>query len=398
MTPWGREADHASVMVVGGGVAGAAACIALARAGLRAHWLVREASRTHARHDTDERRDDPVGESLSPAAMPVLEALGLGAIPDAPRHRSSNATFSAWGSDALMERNAFVHLEGPGRVIDRRFFEEQLRGAADAVATRVAGGLADMRPREEGGGWALTLDSGEGFIADFLIDATGRAAAIGRRLSAFKRIDQLVAATAFLQQRDHNVEPTRATLIEAVAQGWWYATLLPDERLALAFFSDPDLLPQNLSRDLATWRGLLADSHYVGRWVDDAGFALETPPRLVSAGTARLERPCSGHDDGAGWAAIGDAAAAFDPLSSHGLTTALWTGSRAGAAAAAWLSGDRAPLAAYGRAVDAGFAGFLRQREAIYARERRFADQPFWQRRNIPVPEPPVGNPFALGR
>jgi len=374
MTSSGREADHAGVMIVGGGAAGAAACIALARAGLRALWLVREGP------VSDEGDDDPVGESLSPAAMPLLEALELGAIPDAPRHRSSNATFSAWGSDALMERNAFVHLEGPGRVIDRRFFEQQLREAADEVATRVVGGLAHMHPRE-GGGWALTLDSGDLVNADFLIDATGRAAAIGRRLSAFERIDRLVAATSFLAQRDRDVEPTRAPLIEAVAKGWWYATLLPDERLALAFFSDPDLLPTHLSRDLPTWRDLLADSLYVGRWVDDAGFALETPPRLVSAGTARLATPCVGSEGGAGWAAIGDAAAAFDPLSSHGLTTALWTASRAGAAAAAWLSGDRAPLAAYGRAVDAGFTGFLRQREAIYARERRFADQPFWQRR-----------------
>lgn len=375
MTSSEHKAEHARVIVVGGGVAGAAACVALARAGLRALWLVREEP------DSQGRPAEPVGESLSPAAMPILDALGLGAIPDAPRHRVSNATFSSWGSDALMERNAFVHLEGPGRVIDRRFFEEQLREAADAVAMRVAGGLAHMHPRE-GGGWAVTLDSGEHFTADFLIDATGRAAVIGRRLSAFERIDQLVAATAFLPQRDHDVEPTRATLIEAVAQGWWYATLLPDGRLALAFFSDPDLLPQNLSRDLGTWRDLIADSTYVGRWVVDAGFALEAPPRLVSAGTARVAMPCIGSDDGAGWAAIGDAAAAFDPLSSHGLTTALWTASRAGAATAAWLAGDRASLAAYGRAVDAGFTGYLRQRAVIYARERRFADEPFWRRRN----------------
>ena len=125
-------------------------------------------------------------------------------------------------------------------------------------------------------------------------------------------------------------------LIEAVAKGWWYATLLPDERLALAFFSDPDLLPTHLSRDLPTWRDLLADSLYVGRWVDDAGFALETPPRLVSAGNGA-----------AGNARVSAAKAgpagrlsAMPPrpstrLSSHGLTTALWTASRAGAAAAA---------------------------------------------------------------
>ncbi|MCC5979001.1 MAG: glycine oxidase maturase GoxB [Salinarimonas sp.] len=369
-----RAVAHARVIVVGDGVAGAAACVALAQAGLEPLWLVREGP------DSRGANADPVGESLSPAAIPVLEEMGLGAILDSPRHRASQVTFSAWGSDALMERNAFLHLEGPGRVIDRRFFEAQLHEAADAVATRLIGEIDQMRPRDDGG-WSLMLAGGDAVTADFLIDATGRAADLGRRLGVFERVDQLVAATAFLVQRDLDVEPTRATLIEAVAQGWWYATLLPDGRLALAFFSDPDLLPKNLSRDPDAWRDLLRRSIYVGRWVDDAGFAVETPPRLVSAGTARLQVPCIATSSGSGWAAIGDAAVAFDPLSSHGLTTALWTASRAGAAAAKWLAGDHEHLAAYARSVDAGFAGFLRQRDAIYGRERRFRDHPFWRRR-----------------
>ena len=381
---------HARVLVVGDGVAGAASCVALARAGVRALWLVRTAS--GARN----AGPDSVGESLSPSSKPLLEELGLGDILASPRHRSANVTFSAWGSDILLERSAVAHPLGGGWVIDRRHFETQMCDAASARATRLAGQVAQIAARP-GGGFGLVLGCGAQITADFLIDATGRAAAIGRRLSRLERIDRLVAATAFLQQRDTEVEPTRATLIEASAQGWWYATLLHDGRLALACFSDPDLLPRAISRDPGIWRDLLAQSLHVGRWVADAGFALDAPPRLVSAGTARLASPCTAGTDRGGWAAVGDAAVAFDPLSSHGLATALWTGARAGAAAAEWLAGSRQPLAEYGRAVRLGFDAFLQQRGAIYRHEQRFANQPFWRRRQLqapgsgmPTPSPPA--------
>lgn len=360
----------APIAVIGGGVAGATACVALNRAGQRPLWLAPPPDLAH----------DPVGESLSPAAGPILDSLGLAGLLAAPRHRPSNATFSAWGSPLLAERSAAVHLEGPGRVLDRRAFEADLVAAAEPGADRLPLALARAEP--DGAGWRLTLADGQVREAGFLIDATGRAAAIGRTLAAYRRIDRQVAATALLPHRDATVEPTPATLIEAVAEGWWYAALLPDGRLSLAYFSDPDLLPADLSRDLSAWRALIGRSQHVGRWVADAGFGVEAPPRLASAGTTRLDPPAGATEGGAGWAAIGDAAAAFDPLSSHGMTTALWTATRAAAVATAWLSGDRAPLAAYGATVAKGFDGFLAQRTALYARERRFADAPYWQRRS----------------
>lgn len=366
-----RHADIAAtdIAVVGGGVAGAAACIALARVGHCPLWLAPEPGPTH----------DPVGESLSPAAGPILRDLGLEGVLTSPRHRASNTTFSAWGTGFLVERNAAVHLEGAGRVLDRRAFEADLISAALTGADRRS--IALDQATEDGDGWALTLTDNQTMRARFLIDATGRAARIGRKLAGYRRIDRQIAATALLPHRDFTVDPTRATLIEAVAEGWWYASLLPDGRLSLAYFSDPDLLPADLSRNADAWRRLIARTVFVSRWVDDAGFGVEVPPRLASAGTTRLSPPGGTLPGGAGWAAVGDAAAAFDPLSSHGLTTALWTGARAGAAASAWLANDPAPLADYRHAVEQGFASFLSQRDVLYARERRFADAPFWRRR-----------------
>lgn len=365
----GAATAEFEVAVVGGGVAGAAACIALHRAGLRTLWLAPE----------DGGDGDRVGESLAPAANPILAGLGLAALTGRGAHRAANASFSSWGTEGLVERNAIVHLEGPGTVLDRAAFENALRAEAEAVASARPTRLDETEAA--GGHWRLRTADGGVATSRFLIDASGHSAIVGRGLGRPARDDRLVAACAFLPHRDPEVEPTPATLIETVEDGWWYAALLPDRRLSLAFFSDPDLLPRGLSRDLGSWHALIARTRHVARWIEDAGFAVETPPRLHSAGTTWLD-PAAGAHDGVGWAAIGDAAAAFDPLSSHGITTALWAAARMGEVVPAWLRGDGASLDGYASAVAAGVQAFRSQRAEIYAREGRFPGAPFWQRRS----------------
>ncbi len=352
----------AEITVVGGGIAGTAACIALGRSGCTPFWIA-----------PPPPSGERVGESLSPAANPILETLGLERLVACDAHRRSNATYAAWGTDRLTERNAILHLEGPGLVLDRARFEEDLRAAAGGITAHPAG---LRQARRTNGGWRLELDDGAQVGARFVLDATGRAAVIAREQAIRRRADQLVAACAFLAHRDESVEPTPATVIETVADGWWYAALLPDRRLAVNLYTDPDLLPRALSRDIERWRALLAATVWIRRWIEDAGFAVETPPELASAGTTWLD-PVAGD----GWAAIGDAAAAFDPLSSHGINTALWSAAQASRAAIAWLAGDRMALDNYAQAVAIGIDRFLLQRAAIYGRERRFADRPFWRRR-----------------
>lgn len=360
-----------TVAVVGSGIAGPAAVVALARAGFEVRWIA-------PRPDPDH---DPVGETLAPAANPILDRLGLSGVAAGGPHRPSHTTLSSWGREQLIDRNAILHLEGPGMVLDRRRFEADLRKAAaeavDPHATRLAvAAVADGR-------WALTLETGETLHADAVVDASGRTAAIGRNLAEYRRADQLIAVHAFLNQIDETVEPTKAVLIEAVKTGWWYAALLPDGTLSVAYFTDPDLLGETPSRNVDAWSRLIDGTRYIGRWIGDAGFAVDVPPRLASAGTTWLSPP-AGRVEGAPWIAIGDAAAAFDPLSSHGMTTALWAGERAAGILPAALTGDGDALPSYTRAVLDGVRRFLDQRTQMYASERRFADAPFWRRRIAP--------------
>lgn len=357
-----------TVAVVGSGIAGPAAVLALARAGLSVQWIAPEPDPGVV----------PIGETLAPAANPILARLGLAGIAEAGAHRRSNTTLSSWGREQLVDRNAILHLEGPGLVLDRRQFEADLRKAAAAAATPCATRLAGAAPVD--GKWTLTLETGETLDAHAVIDASGRAAVIGRGHADRHRADQLVAAHAFLTQIDDTVEPTEAVLIEAVESGWWYAALLPDGTLSVAYFTDPDLLGESPSRDIDTWKRLIAGTRYIGRWIEDAGFAVEAPPRLSSAGTTWLTPP-AGRVESAPWMAIGDAAAAFDPLSSHGMTTALWAGERAASTLSAALSGDDDALPSYARAVLDGVRRFLDQRQGMYATERRFDASIFWRRR-----------------
>ncbi|MFC4351756.1 glycine oxidase maturase GoxB [Fodinicurvata halophila] len=361
------------IAVIGSGPAGAAACLTLAQLRRPVLWI-----------SPPDIPSERIGESLSPNARPLLKALGLETVIEGPEHRPSNALFSCWGSDHLSERSDALRLQGPGLVLDRPAFESQLRAAALATGLeRWETNLESLQTDK--GCWHLRLGNGREASADFVIDCSGRKAVAGRRLARQQQDDQLVAAYAFLDQQDPDIAPTAATMIEAVAEGWWYGSLLPQRdsqapRMVVARFSDPDLQPRGLTRDRAAWNRLIGETLYIQRWLESAGFAIGEPPNLASAATAWLER-ASGHTEEAGWAAAGDAAAAFDPLSSHGLTTALWSGQQAAIAADSALKGDRQPLAEYTRTIARGVERFRQERKQVYAGEIRFRDRPFWRRR-----------------
>jgi flavin-dependent dehydrogenase len=79
--------------------------------------------------------------------------------------------------------------------------------------------------------------------------------------------------------------------------------------------------------------------------------------------------------------ATGDAAIAFDPLSSHGITNAIYTANRAVKAIALHLSDpDEKQFREYAESLSAIFAAYLGTRYELYKRERRWPEAAFWSR------------------
>jgi flavin-dependent dehydrogenase len=330
------------VVVAGGGPAGAATALVLARAGRRV--LLADAGRGAAY---------AAGEALPGAAAQVLRDLGLWEAFRAEAHLTSYGARSAWGADEVTRRHAVFDPYGPGRLLDRTRFDAFLRDGAAAAGADVVTARVDGATD-----------------AQWVVDATGRSAAVARRRGA-RRVedDHLVAVVARWPAAS---DEDTTTLVEAAPGGWWYTARVPGGRRAVAFLTDADLLPPALRTDAGFAAAARATRHVaeVLRGVPDE-------PSVVSARGGRLDRAY-----GDGWLATGDAALSCDPLSSQGILTALVTGVAAGEALHAALDGDGAALDRYAARLAAVRAAYERNRVDYYGLERRWPEEPFWVRRH----------------
>jgi flavin-dependent dehydrogenase len=262
-----------------------------------------------------------------------------------------------------------------GWTLDRQRFERFLwRQCEPQEGARVMARVRGIHRR--GDRWEIELATGAAVEVRFILDCSGRAGVAGRTLARRRRHSRLVAAYDFLEQEERDIEPTAAVMVEARPEGWWYSSLTPSRRLVVAFFSDADLLPGDLTRDRARWCAQLASAPYTWRRIQSAGYVVRGLPAVTDAGTLHLECPA-----GDGWAAAGDAALALDPLASHGITIALWSGRKAALAATAALSGDAGPLRDYANTVVENIPIYESELAKMYAGERRFAEAAFWRRR-----------------
>jgi flavin-dependent dehydrogenase len=363
-------AERLSVAIAGGGPAGAAAAIALARAGVPA-VVFEAAAGPQAK----------IGESLPPGAGPLLRRLGLAERIEHGGHFRTYGNRSAWGQASVLERDFLMGAYGAGWRLDRYAFEESLARAAIENGVEWRYGSTVRQAEWRAGAWHLNVARGSAScdcLAQFLIDATGRRASLARQLGA-RRVNYggLVGIGAELDRSGDAAPRDTFTSVEAVPSGWWYSSLLPNGRLLAVFMTDHDLPEFRAAKDGRQWRRMLRRTEHISRHVRNYGFRLRRPLRSYPADTVRLTEIAGEH-----WLAAGDAAAAYDPLSSHGIVTALASGYYAGRAAADLLCGAPDARIAYVSLMEKAFGVYLSEWADCYRIERRWPKHPFWQRRH----------------
>jgi flavin-dependent dehydrogenase len=356
------------VLVAGAGPAGCATAIRTARAGLSTVLLDRASPARHW-----------AGESLPPGMTKLMRSVFGDEILSEDRHRTAFGTRSVWGSAALVETDFLLNPLGEGWLLDRTRFD------GDAKRAAAGAGVAILEVRHlgsltrEASAWHVGVDDGSFRSARFVVDATGRSAALLRRLG----VGRIVAdrQIAILATYPDDGDDYSGTTVEAVRDGWWYTSPLPGGRRVLAYLTDVGLW-RGGPRD---WCALLDETHHIRRIAGPSAMTAGT--RVYPAGTAQAARL-----SGEGWLAVGDAAASFDPLSSQGLATAVLMGSRAGDALAhpdreraieAWVEADAMLVAEHA------------DLRTHYARlETRWPESSFWRRRQDPdraLETPPRG-------
>lgn len=323
-------------LIAGGGPAGAAAAIALARAGAKPVLIERSPG----------PRDVVCGGFLGWDALAVLKRLGLD--PAALGARPISRLRLVAG-----ERVVETRLPKPAAGLARRVLDEALLAAAEAAGTRVERG----RAIRAGEGLGLRLDDGEEIEADALFLATGKHELRG-------------LARALDGRREEPAAGLRCTLPATSALEGLIELHLFDEGYAGLLLQEDG--SANLC--LSVSRGRLASAGSAEALLRE--IAVEAPRLAERIGDARPDSWDAVAGVPYGWRAekteagvfrIGDQAAVIASLAGDGIAIALTSGL---AAAEAWRRTGPSAALAYQR----DFASRARRPVAVAERLRAAAE------------------------
>jgi flavin-dependent dehydrogenase len=310
------------ILIAGAGPAGCAAALeALARG-----WSVTlcEAARTGAPLH--------LGETARPGEFKAGDAF-----------RTESESFVSWSGPGIG-----VAWSNPAAQIDKQTFVENLRQQAIRAGARYLPETRVLSLERTAGRWRIETTSGS-INSEWIADATGRVAAIARKLGARRvAFDRLTAATVTYPPTGR---PTQH-LVEAAENGWWYCANHPVLGTVGIYFTDNDL---RIDFGDALRQSRCAKEFLPARRVGC--------PSILAAGTTMLS-PVAGD----GWFAVGDAAWSCDPLSSSGISNAFRSSS--------WAFEGAAD---YTKRVTEEFAAYMRSYQSVYASAGRTGE--FWRRR-----------------
>lgn len=288
--------------------------------------------------DTSGNRTDRL-ELLAPRACTYAVKIGLGRLlDDAAMALECTGIRRTWGNARAVEENFMTEPGGRGVVVDRTLFDASLRLMAAQAGARLCR-LRLVGAASPSHSVTLKLSDRDGAIttieAGMVVDATGRAAVVSRRLGARRLLRERRVAMRLVSPEPAQAEPAEQ------GSDWLH-----------------------VNGDMGSWSYAILGAG--GR--RDCWRIMPSLPRGPSRAGAIRDATSSVLEDAAGhnWIAVGDAAATFDPITSQGLYNALSTATVAVGAILSAGGFDAAKAAAYSHAVRENFWATERGRLACY--------------------------------
>lgn len=347
------------IVVLGGGPAGAATAVGLARLGENV-LLVGEPRRFAAVEGASTRVVDAI-RGLGFAS--ALEAFA----PPSPRRATWNGVRTEANTESLVDRQRF----------DRALLDDVERQGVAVLRGRI------IDAAETPEGYEIRVDDGTAqrtLDADFLVEARGRPAPA----AGLTRVRG--AGTVSLLQYWQGAPGPARSAVESCEDGWVWMASLADGRRYLQLTLDVDAAALPPKKALAAYCASRFRAVEAG-----APFVQGAEP--VGEPHARASTPILNEIvGGPRWIRVGDAAMAVDPLSGNGIFQALSSALQAPAVVATLRHDpERSGLAIrfHQQRIEHLFYRFARIGRDFYAQETRWSEHPFWRaRRGWPDAEP----------
>lgn len=355
------------VAIIGGGPAGSACALALARKGITDILIVEAGDYTKFR----------IGESIQPEILPLFRALGIDQDFLQEGHAPCYGSVSYWGSDKRGYNDALMNPLGHGWHLDRLKFDRFLAMQAQARGVEL---LANVQLKSSAsaveGGFLLELasiveDKQSRIHADFVVDASGTASWFSRQRGSCKISTQplVCLAARFALKESEKEHHHGLTQLEAVEDGWWYGAHLPDNTLLLAFYSNGATIKSQQLQQATQWRALLSRAVNTAKLVQNAE-PLSNDISSFAAPSYCLDQLC-----GSNWLAIGDAASSYDPITSQGIVKAIANGLSAADVITGQIDSRQ-----FSQSIKTMYRHYLTMRCRYYDLEQRWLNSPFWKR------------------
>jgi len=374
-----NQETKTDVLIIGGGIAGCIAAIALVN---RYHVTLIDKLPTPV---------ERIGESLAPAAQRILTQLRLleNLSPEKEHQlfRENLGMQSYWGSDQVQIIDHLRNPDGLGRNLNRKAFETHLRATAKERGVNCIWPAKLHSTSYKGSCWQVVAKSDglkeektHHIIATFVIDATGRQSHFARSLGIKReQHDKLMACWVSMPNKEEN----KMSTISASETGWWYSAVIPNNKRVLAFQTDSDLIERNAFKKLDTFLALSKDNKAITKILNNTNGTIEFHGP-VAANSTRLEQVA-----GKQWAALGDATISFDPLSSQGMFHAMASALQLKALITKFdFIEDLKPQKiktfqfTYTHHIDKIWKHYLKHKNFFYLQEMRWKESPFWKRRH----------------
>jgi len=356
------------ILIIGAGPAGLSCAIFLRKKGFEVSVIER---------DTKKKDDLKVGESLPPDAQKLLVELGLWEKFQKAGHLKSFGNKSLWGNSEIAFTDFIHHPIGHGWHIDRAQFEYMLLQECLELGVDFLEDTTIISTTYESKNWTVRVKISNDKIFErnyaFLVDASGRNSWLARKLGVERIYEaRQLALVAFLKCNKQLEDET--SLVETTKDGWWHSTKIPGNRIATAFLCNPNKLKRAQWINESEWHTLIKQAPQTARRISMSEASLLSPPRFIAADSSILEKTY-----GEAWAAVGDAALSYDPISSHGILMAMVCARDLSRAIQLQFRGNENALYHYNALLRTAFQYYTSNRKEFYIAERRFPNSNYWK-------------------
>jgi len=340
---------NTDVVIVGGGVSALILSI-----------LLKEKNIDHlVLNRVEKRKTLELPETIPPSALALLESLNLLELFE----KSSSKTFgyhSIWNSAVVTTDNFFNHNPYKyGLKLNKRKLLSDLEELVTDQVIEFNNLLEIDRSDEEVTVKIESDNTLQTITSRVIVDATGRNRAVLKHLGVGdESFGNQVALSCHLPYFKHS-QLIHPVFVESFENGWGIVSSLNEQINGITLYTEKGspLIPQ--LKDSRNWKEVLSNTQLLKDFLPDDLACKIVGGKANSSRAAQIA--------GSNWLAIGDAAIAFDPLSSHGNSNAIYCANFASNTIESYLINDTDPsFKNYEDTICQVFNEYLKQKTKLY--------------------------------